>query len=102
MLQDLIAVISGRRDQVPFSMSIGLLVFEGEASVQARTISTREKAGAIQYGYRKCGTNARVFSQTLAHGNSRNEIRNRYRGRIREEKCKCNMGREKDVPTAEL
>ena len=28
----------------------------------------------IQYGYRKCGTHARVFSQTLAHGNSNNEI----------------------------
>ena len=29
----------------------------------------------IQYGYRKLGTHARVFSQTLAHGNSKNEIR---------------------------
>ena len=31
--------------------------------------------GTIKYGYRKLGTHARVFSQTLAHGNSKNEIR---------------------------
>ena len=29
----------------------------------------------IQYGYRKSETNARVFSEALAHGNSKNEIR---------------------------
>ena len=29
----------------------------------------------MQYGYRKRGTHARVFSQTLTHGNSKNEIR---------------------------
>ena len=29
----------------------------------------------IQYGYRKCGTYARAFSETLAHGNIQNEIR---------------------------
>ena len=34
-----------------------------------------KKEGTIQYGYRKWGTHARVFSQTLAHGNSKNEIR---------------------------
>ena len=35
----------------------------------------REKRGStIQYGYRKQGTHARVFSQTLTHGNSKNEI----------------------------
>ena len=28
----------------------------------------RKKEGTIQYGYRKWGTHARVFSQTLAHG----------------------------------
>ena len=33
------------------------------------------KASSIQYGYRKCGTYARVSSQTLAHGNSKIEIR---------------------------
>ena len=35
----------------------------------------RKKEGTIQYGYRKWGTHARVFSQTLTHGNSKNEIR---------------------------
>ena len=34
----------------------------------------RKKASTISYGYRKWGTQARVFSQTLAHGNSKNEI----------------------------
>ena len=42
----------------------------------------REKRGStIQYGYRKWGTHARVFSQTLALGNSENEIRQRNRRR---------------------
>ena len=36
----------------------------------------REKRGStIRYGYRKLGTHALVFSQTLTHGNSKNEIR---------------------------
>ena len=35
----------------------------------------REKWGStIQYGYRKRDTHARVLSQTLTHGNSKNEI----------------------------
>ena len=34
-------------------------------------ISGKKKASTIQFGYRKCGTHARVFCQTLAHGNSR-------------------------------
>ena len=33
------------------------------------------KENSIKYGYRKCGTHARVFSRTLAHGNSKIEIR---------------------------
>ena len=33
--------------------------------------------GTIQHSDRKCGTHARVFSQTLLHGNSKNEIRQR-------------------------
>ena len=34
-----------------------------------------ERSGStIKYGYRKVGTHARVFSQTLAHGNSKDEI----------------------------
>ena len=35
----------------------------------------------IQCGYRKWGTHARVFSQTLAYGNSKNEIRQRDKKR---------------------
>ena len=43
----------------------------------------REKRGStIQYGYSKWGTHARVFFQTLVHGNSRNEIRQRDRRRL--------------------
>ena len=38
-------------------------------------------ANTIQYGYLKLGTHARVFSQTLAHGNRKIEIRHRNRGR---------------------
>ena len=34
-----------------------------------------EKARSIQYGYRKCGTHARVLSRTLVYGNSKIEIR---------------------------
>ena len=46
----------------------------------------REKWGStIQYGYRKRGTHARVFSQTLTHGNSKNEIRQWDRWRHTEE-----------------
>ena len=36
----------------------------------------------IQNGYRKCRTHARVLLQTLAHGNSKNEIRQRTEDRI--------------------
>ena len=55
-----------------------------ESSSKARTISPREKQSTIQHGYRKCGTRARVFSQTLAHGNSKIEIRRDiYKGRIK-------------------
>ena len=37
----------------------------------------KKKVNTIQYGYSERGTHARVFSQTLAHGNSKNEIRKR-------------------------
>ena len=40
-----------------------------------------KKASTIQYGYRKWGTHARVFPQTLAHGNRKNEIIQRNRRR---------------------
>ena len=36
-----------------------------------------KKTRIIQYDYRKRGTHARVFFQTLAHGNSENENRER-------------------------
>ena len=39
------------------------------------------RTSSMQYGYRKCGNNARVFSQTLAQGNSKTEIRHRNRVR---------------------
>ena len=62
------------------------------------------KKGAIQYGYRKWGTHARVFSQTLAHENSKNEIRKRNRRRRqveRREYAKKQAGTKKtEVPTA--
>ena len=38
---------------------------------------SEKKASPIQYGYRKCGTHARMFSQPLLRGNSKNEIRQR-------------------------
>ena len=38
-------------------------------------LSFCEKNCTIQYIYRKLGTNAGVFSQTLTHGDSKNEIR---------------------------
>ena len=37
----------------------------------------RKTKSTIQCGYRKCGTHARVVSRTLAHGNSKNEIKQR-------------------------
>ena len=39
----------------------------------------------IHCSYRKCGTHARFFSRTLAHGNSKIEIRHINRGRRHEE-----------------
>ena len=49
----------------------------------------REKWGStIQYGYRKRGAHAQVFSQTLKHGNSKNEIRQWGRRRHTEERRK--------------
>ena len=52
----------------------------------ARVVALSEKASTIQYGYRKWGTHARVFSQILAHGNSKNEIRQWNRRRRTEER----------------
>ena len=45
-----------------------------ELTLQNKIVPRREKtAQLIQDGDRKCGTDARVSSQTLAHGNSKNE-----------------------------
>ena len=45
-----------------------------ELSLQNKIVPRREKtAQLIQDGDSKCGTHARVSSQTLAHGNSENE-----------------------------
>ena len=41
------------------------------------------KAFIIQYGYRNCETDARVFSQTLMHGNSKNEKRQTEDGKMK-------------------
>ena len=46
-----------------------------------------KKWGIIQDGYRKLGTHARVFPQTLAHGNSKSEIRQKKTGVERKMKC---------------
>ena len=69
-----------------------------------RLFHLAKKEGTIQYGYRTWGTHARVFSQTLAHGNSKNEIRQRNRRRHKEERReygkKQSEHEKKDVPTA--
>ena len=36
-----------------------------------------KRASSIQHGHENCGTHARALSQTLAHGNSKNEMRQR-------------------------
>ena len=41
----------------------------------ALVVALSGKNSPIQQGYRKCGTHARVFSQSLGHENSKNEIR---------------------------
>ena len=44
-----------------------------------------KKTSTIQYGNRKCETHARVFSQALLNGNSKIEIRQRNKKKIRSE-----------------
>ena len=39
----------------------------------ALVVTLSEKASTIQYGFKKLGTDALVFSQTLAHWNSKKE-----------------------------
>ena len=59
---------------------IGLLVpnyfqFFSPNTHCALVIALSEKQNKYHYGYREWGTHARVFPQTLAHGNSKNEIK---------------------------
>ena len=56
-------------------------------------ISPSEKYSTIQYGYRKCGTHAPVFSRTLTNGNSKIEIRQRNKERRRVEKSEMKLRR---------
>ena len=48
-----------------------------EALAKRKTMFPYEKASTIQYFYRKYVTHSWVFSQTLAHGKSKNKIRER-------------------------
>ena len=79
------------------------MILIDEASAD-RLFRLAKKEGTIQNGYRTWGTHARVFSQILAHGNSKNEIRQRDRRRHTEERReygKKYSGHElKEVPTA--
>ena len=60
-----------------------IIVYAGHVYI---LLHQREKWSTIQYGYRKRGTHARVFSQTLTHGYSKNEIRQWDRRRHTEER----------------
>ena len=62
------------------------LVLISESSATTRPFRPAEKENTIEYGYRKCGTHARVFPQSFPHGNSKNKIRQMHRGRMSEEK----------------
>ena len=53
----------------------------GEARPKQGLFPLAKTASTIQYGYSKSGTHARVFSRTLAHWNSKNEIRRTNRRR---------------------
>ena len=58
-------------------------------------------AFSMTTAYRKCGIQARVFSQTLAHRNRKNEIIQREEGKktgVSIERCKA--GTKKHVSTA--
>ena len=47
------------------------LLFRSEYKKCTCSCTVGKKASTVQYGYRKWGTHARVFSQTLAHGDSK-------------------------------
>ena len=59
-----------------------------------------KKNSTIQYGYRKWGTHAQVFSLTLAHGNSNMEIRQRDRRRREVSMERSKAARKEEVPKA--
>ena len=50
-----------------------IIVFTGHVYILLHQLEKR--GSSIQYGYRKRGTHARLFSLTPTHGNSKNEIR---------------------------
>ena len=74
-------LVSQYRFQNNWFTSASVFLLSHRILLCAGVVALSEKASTIQYGYRKWGTHARVFSQTLAHGNSKNEIRQRKRGR---------------------
>ena len=45
------------------------------------SLAPKREKNTLQYGNGKWGTHARVFSLTLAHGNSKNEIRKKDKRR---------------------
>ena len=74
-----------RYEEVPFSTAIFFLIrwfltaTSGSKPIIVYAwhvyILLHQKESTIQYGYRKLGTHARVFSERLTHGNNKNEIR---------------------------
>ena len=65
-----------------FSSAEVFILFRFEHTLCTRKFSVGKKS-TIQYGNRKCGTHARVFSQTLAHGNNKNEDKETEEGKKR-------------------
>ena len=68
-----------------FKHQLNSIRFVCSLVLDSRHITTKEywcpkRASSIQYGYRKWGTHARVFSQTPTHGNGKIEIRQWNRG----------------------
>ena len=51
--------------------SLSISTFSLRIHIVQLQLHCRKKESTIQYGYRKYGTHARVFSQTLSHGNSK-------------------------------
>ena len=51
-------------------------------SICALVVHCLKKTITIQYGYRKCGTNARVFSKTLARAWNRGGMHKSSYGRL--------------------